>query len=96
MDIVEKIFRNKISREEFDLDRLDEWSKVLETYNFEKRTMKIMGDVEEFEVHKFVPRNVFNDWLKDIKNDISKGDLKRALGQIWNNNDYIRGRIFND
>ena len=92
MDIVEKIFRNKISREDFDLDRLDEWAKVLETYNFNTKSMKIMGDVEEFEVHKFVPRNVFNDWLEDIKNDINKGDLKRALGHIWYNNDYIFGR----
>jgi len=92
MDIVEKIFKNAITKEEFDLNKVDEWAKVLETYNFEKRTMKILGDVEEFEVHKFVPRRVFNDWLQDIKNDIEKGDLKRALGQIWYNNDYIIGR----
>ena len=92
MNIVEKIFKKEITREEFDLNKLDEWAKVLETYNFEKRTMKILGDVEEFEVHKFVPRRVFDHWLEDVKNDIEKGDLKRALSQIWNNNDYIRSR----
>ena len=88
MNILEKIFNRQITKEEFDLDRLDEWAKVLETYNFEHM---IVGG-EELEVHKYVPRNVFNDWLDDIKNDLSKGDLKRALGHVWYNNDYIFGR----